>query len=187
MYFIFLLLISASAEHIILKEGSINEQTYGKDGLMLFHYDYPDYWQRIIQNTKQNITFFEVNCQLFDVCNVWSDTFPHLVYSVDNKMWKPVDSDNLEVFIFETFEKRCVYNRLKCKEHELDTLLLFDEESPEVIQLAIDDLRNKVSEIEATFADYYQKIQNEFEKKRIEMRDKLEQAEDSIKILEDLI
>lgn len=187
MYWLFLLFLSANAEHIILKEGSLEKQTLGKDGLILFHYEYPDYWHDLVNNTKQNLTFFEVNCAVYDICSEWSDTLPHLVYSVDNSMWEPVETDNLEMFLFEHYEKRCVYNRPKCKEHELNTLNLFEEESKEVLEEAIDDLRITITDFEATFADYYRQLQEEFNKKRSEIRDQLEKAEDSIKVLEDLM
>ncbi len=181
-----LLLVNIHAERVMLKEGSIEKQTYGKDGLILFHYDYPDYWNSIIEDTRLNITFFEVNCNLYDVCQQWSDTIPHLVYSVDNSIWKAVKTDDIEDFIFRTFEKRCVFNRIKCKEHELRTIEMFEEEPVEVIEEAIDDLRANVVEIEATFADYYKQIQEEFEKKRVDVRKQLEQVEESINILQDL-
>lgn len=187
MWWIFLLFGLVNSEHVILKEGSIEQQTFGKDGLILFYYDYPDYWDNLVNNTQQNLTFFELNCKKYDVCTEWSDTFPHLVYSVDNSIWEPVETENLELFIFETFEKRCVYNIPKCKKHELETLKAFEDQSVEVIQGAIDDLRNKVAEFEATFEDYYKKLQEEFNKKRSEIRDQLEKAEDSIKVLNDLL
>ena len=186
MIWLLLLFVVANSEHIILKEGSIEKQTLGKDGLLLFHYDYPDYWHELVNNTQQNLTFFEINCEVYDVCSEWSDTFPHLVYSVDNSMWEPVETDNLQLFIFEQFEKRCAYNRPKCKQHELETLEMFEEESKEVIQGAIDDLRTKIADFEATFADYYRQLQEEFNAKRSEIRDQLERAEESIHVLEDL-
>jgi len=187
MWLIFLLFGLATSEHVILKEGSLEKQTLGQDGLILFYYEYPDYWKQLIINTEQNLTFFEIDCKRYDICREWSDTFPHLVYSVDNSVWKPVKDDNLELFIFETFEKRCVYNRPKCNKHELETLKAFEEQPVQVIQNAIYDLQNKIAEFEATFEDYYKQLQEEFNRKRSEIRDQLEKAEDSIKVLNDLL
>jgi len=187
MLWLILLFSIVNAEHIVLKEGSIEKQTLGKDGLILFHYDYPDWWMPLIQNTSQNLTFFELDCNVYDVCEEWSDTFPHLVYSVDNSMWESVNTDDLSDFLFEHFEKRCVYNRPKCKEHEIETLQRFETQNSTVIKQTVDKLRNNIAEFEATFADYYRQLQDEFNQKRTEIRDQLEKTEESIAVLEDLI
>ena len=192
MTFLLLLLVSmpliGQSEHIVLGEGSLEQQTMGKDGIILFHYEYPDYWSPLIKNTTVNLTFFELDCNLYeDFCKEYSTTFPHLMYSVDNSLWQPITEENLNLFLFENFERRCAYNILKCKDHELETLHSFEQQPNEVIEQAIDKLRSKVVEFEATFADYYRQIEEEFNKKRMKIRQQLEKTEESIKVLQDIL
>ena len=63
----------------------------------------------------------------------------------------------------------------------------FEGEQPETIKNAIDDLKNRIVEFEATFEDYYQKLQDEFNKKRINIRDSILKTEEIIKVLNDLL
>jgi hypothetical protein len=67
---------------------------------------------------------------------------PEKIYSVENSIWEKVE-DDLQQFTFDTFERRCVYNREKCNEDQLNTLEEFEQESPETINNAIDDLISK--------------------------------------------
>lgn len=178
-------------EPIVLDEGSLDQQTLGKDGLLLLYKTYPDEWTSIIDSSEdiENINFFEVNCNYFhDFCSKHTDTFPTILYSVENSIWEKINIDeNLEDFVFHTFERRCVYNRDKCNEDELKAIEEFEGETPETINAAIDELRTRIVEFEATFEEYYQKIQDEFNKKRINIRDSILKTEEIIKVLDDLL
>lgn len=191
MLLIYLLLLTLTHAHepIVLGEGSLDQQTLGKDGLLLLYKEYPDEWTSIIDYAEYipDMHFFEVNCNNFyEFCLTHTTTFPTILYSVENSIWERVEED-LEQFVFDTFERRCVYNREKCNDDELKTLEEFEGEQPETIKKAIDDLKNRIVEFEATFEDYYQKLQDEFNKKRIDIRDSILKTEEIIKVLNDLL
>jgi hypothetical protein len=189
---IFLLLLCLTLTHahtpIVLEEGSLDKQTLGKDGMILLYETYPDEWDKIVDFAQDisDVYFFEVNCNLFeDWCANY--TLPSLLYSVENSKWEPVALDeDIYDFVFDTFEKRCVLNRVKCNEDELKTIAEFEHESPDTISSAVDELRGRIAEFEATFEDYYQKLQDEFNSKRVEIRDSIEKTEEVINILNDL-
>lgn len=191
MLLICLLLFTLTYAHepIVLEEGSLDQQTLGKDGLLLLYKEYPDEWTSIMEYAEdiEDLYFFEVNCNNFhEFCLTHTKTFPTILYSVENSIWEKVE-DDLQQFTFDTFERRCVYNREKCNEDQLNTLEEFEQESPETINNAIDDLRGRIVEFEATFEDYYQKLQDEFNKKRIDIRDSILKTEEIINLLNDLL
>lgn len=189
---LFLILHIANAEKIILKEGSLERQTLSKDGFILFYEDMPPpEWTNIIKQSEniKDLYFFEMNCTKYDCSqNEFVNSYPTLVYSVDNSIWENIDiKSDLYTFTFETFEKSCFINRKKCKDHELETLNNFENESQETLQNTLDELNNRVAELESIFQNYIQQIQEDFNKKRLEIRKDLEITEDMIGILKDIL
>lgn len=192
MFIIFLLLLSVSGEVVVLKEGSLEQQTLSKDGFILYYEKkQPDAWLDLIQSSQDvtNITFFEMNCTKYECSqSEFVKELPSLVYSVENSIWEPVPLDDaLYDFTYKTFVKSCFLNRIKCKDHELDVIQKFDNESIETIQNAAGELTSRIAELEATFADYYKQLEREFHKKRLEIRSDLEKTEDMINVLNDMV
>lgn len=187
-----LILISASSEVIVLEEGSLEQQTLSKDGFILYYEKIqPVEWTELIDQTKfiPDIYFFEMNCTKYDCTqSEFVKEMPTLVYSVDNSIWDHVDlKSDIYSFAYETFVKNCFLNRKKCKDHELETLKQFENESVDTLEYTIDDLTNRIAELEATFSDYYKKLEEEFNKKRLEIRGDLEKTEDIIDVLKDIL
>jgi hypothetical protein len=192
VYLLPLLFLCASTEVIVLEEGSLEQQTLSKDGFILYYEKtQPPEWVELIEQTEfiAEIFFFEMNCSKYDCTkSEFVTTLPCLVYSVDNSIWENIDiKSDLYSFTYENFVKNCFLNRKKCKDHELQTLINFENESENTIQETIDELTNRIAELEATFYDYHKKLEEEFNKKRLEIRGSLEKTEDMINVLKDIL
>lgn len=191
VFFYLLIIYCVNAEVVKLKEGSLEHQTLGKDGFILFYKTKPDIWDEMIAVSEKlvNVTFFEMDCEKYECSeNELVNGYPSIVYSVDNQFWEPFDlSENTYDFIFNTFVKDCTINRDKCKPHELSTLLEFEDETSDNIINAKNDLQNRVAQLESSFEEYYKNLEKEYHKKRAEIRDDLEKVEDMIHILNKLI
>lgn len=186
------MLLSVSAEVVVLEEGSLEQQTLSKDGFILYYEKtQPQEWTNLIDETTfiPDLYFFEMNCTKYDCTqSEFVDTLPTLVYSVDNSIWDHVDlKSDLYTFTYKNFIKNCFLNRIKCKDHELETLNQFENESADTLSNTIDDLTNRIADLEATFSDYHRKIEQEFNQKRLEIRADLEKTEDMIDVLKDIL
>ena len=194
IFFVYFCLVNylVSSEVIVLNEGSLEQQTLSKDGFILYYEkQQPNEWTKLIEQTQEipDLYFFEMNCTKFDCTqSEFVSQLPTMVYSVDNMIWENIDiQSDLYTFTYETFIKNCFLNRKKCKDHELETLKEFENESADTVRDTIDELTNRIAELEAAFSDYYKKMEEDFNKKRLEIRADLENTEDMIAVLKDIL
>jgi hypothetical protein len=202
-FYLFLLnLYIASAQNatvsIPLENGSFDEQTFGKDGVVLF-YNYesePILGNYLIVADKfkddKNINFWHINCDHApEFCDgrpeVEEAGIPSMLYSFRNELWEAQGCKTYKEHAFETFfktklQENCLNTPELCSSIMNLTLSEYgDGNHTEIKKLYLEE-EEKGLDIEAEWQKISNEIQREWNEKRTQFVVELRNSDEKLKV-----
>lgn len=210
MKFFYLLLLNlciAYAQNasisIALENGSFDDQTYGKDGVVLF-YNYESeevFGSYLLVSNKykeeKNINFWHINCDHApEFCEsrpkVEEAGLPCMLYSFRNELWEAQGCKTYKEHAFETFfntklQENCLNTPELCSSIMNITLKEDGDKNHTQIKKLYLLEEEKGLDIEAQWKSISDEIQRKWHEKRSEFVLKLRNSDDKLKIYKQLM
>lgn len=193
-----ILMFSCKSSIISLKTGSFDDQTYGKDGVVLLYDNLSEMQLMYFLNAAekfedQDINFWHLNCDLAEsFCKnrpeIEGVNIPAMLYSFRNELWSGQGCKTYKEHAFETFfksklQENCLTVPSLCSYTMNDTLKEFGEENHTVIRDEYIREKDIGDKIEKEWKEITDEFQSEFMRKRLEFQNKLQKSDDRVKIL----
>ena len=196
-FHLFILFNMVNADIKMLESGSFDEQTYGKNGIVLLYDDASEeqlmYFLTVAEKFKDDdkIHFWHLNCNLAEDFCAGRDEFhtlPVMLYSFRNELWEGQECDDYKEHAFETFfrtkvEENCLTVPSLCTEAMNQTLEIYGESNHTVLKKAYLEEKDNGDDVEKEWNEISQKIQNDFMQKRLQFQNKLRMSDERVKIL----
>ena len=197
LVFIMMVFYTVAADIKMLESGSFDEQTYGKDGVVLLYDDASEeqlmYFLTVAEKFKDNdkIHFWHLNCNLAEDFCAGRDEFetlPVMLYSFRNELWQSQECDDYKEHAFETFfrtkvEENCLTVPSLCTDAMNETLKIYAESNHTVLKKAYLEEKNNGDDVEKEWSEISERIQREFIQKRLNFQNKLRMSDERVKIL----
>tara|TARA_A100001015_G_scaffold190439_1_gene212164 strand:+ start:2137 stop:2847 length:711 start_codon:yes stop_codon:yes gene_type:complete len=192
------LLSHLNAESVPLEDGSFDDQTYGKDGVVLF-YDYES--EDILANylivaeqfeEDENINFWHINCDHANIfCNgrpkVQDSGVPSMLYSFRNELWEVQNCQTYTEHAFQVFfktklQENCLNTPSLCSSMMNSTLKeVRDKNHTEIKKLYTEE--KKVGDaLEAEWEEISRSIQQQWNEKRTGFVLDLKTSDEKLKV-----
>jgi hypothetical protein len=193
------MLFHTSASKIIpLESGSFEDQTYGKDGVVLLYDNLSEIQlMHFIDAAKkfenETINFWHLNCDFAkDFCanrpEISDINVPAMLYSFRNELWKGQGCKTYKSHAFETFfqtkvHETCLNTPSLCTNAMKKVLENYMDKNHSVVSLEYLREKKYGDFVEDEWKKVSDEIQNNFFRKRIEYQQKLHESDERLKIL----
>jgi len=198
---LFSLLVKAFANGSVeLTRGSFDEQTYGKNGVVLLYNEeresiYEEWKSATGEVEDEDIYFWELSCTLaseFCRSNANGKELPVVLYSFRNEGWqslsvKGYSSHALSVFFNTEIKSNCFKNRRLCTEIMTDTLEKFESESFSVVRTEYLTVQQEAAQIEHDWDEKSREIQAIFFKEKGEIQKSIDVLDQRMKVLGEML
>ena len=188
----------AKSESVALENGSFDDQTYGKDGVVLFYnYESEDILGKYLIvadkfDKDDNINFWHVNCaHAFEFCEgrpkVEEAGVPSMLYSFRNELWEVQGCKTYSEHAFETFfntklQENCLNTPILCSSIMNITLKEDGHRNhTEIKKLYLAEEENGL-DIEVAWKDISDEIQQRWNEKRAKFVVQLRNSDDKMKL-----
>ena len=186
------------AESIPLEDGSFDEQTYGRDGVVLF-YDYNSeevlaHYLTVAKKFENNedISFWHINCDHAEIfCEgrpkVQDTGIPSMLYSFRNELWEAQNCKTYKEHAFEVFfntklQENCLNTPSLCSSIMNLTLKEVGEANHTTLKKLYNEEKKTGDELEAQWNDISTAIQREWNEKRINFVLDLRNSDEKLKL-----
>jgi hypothetical protein len=172
------------SKSLALEDGSFDDQTYGKDGVVLFYnYESEDtltYFMMVSEKFKNNdkIHFWHINCDHADLfCEnrpeILNSGIPSMLYSFRNELWQSKNCKTYKEHAFEVFfktklQENCLNTPKLCSSVMNMTLKEHGEKNHTELKKLYEEEKMNGDELEREWGDITSSIQSEWKKKREE-------------------
>lgn len=186
------------AESIPLEDGSFDEQTYGKDGVVLFYdYNSEEVFANYLTIAKkfegnEDINFWHVNCDHAEVfCdgrpNVKDSGIPSMLYSFRNELWEAQNCKTYREHAFEVFfniklKENCLNTPSLCSSIMNLTLKEFGEANHTTLKKLYNEEKKNGDELEKGWNDISNAIQRQWNEKRTNFVLDLRNSDEKLKL-----
>lgn len=203
IFYLFLLTLStvyaqSETASSSLKSGSFEDQTFGKDGVVLFYnYESEDVLANYLTASNkymdnENIHFWHINCdQAFEFCSnrpkVGEVGIPSMLYSFRNELWEAQGCKTYKEHAFETFfntklQENCLNTPHTCSTVMNETLKEDgDKNHTEIKKLYLAE-EEKGKDIEKEWESVSNEIQRQWNDRRFKFVVELRNSDEKLKI-----
>jgi hypothetical protein len=180
-----------------LASGSFDDQTYGKDGVVLLwgdeRVDTYDSWVEAINETTTtgNINFWDLSCSIapeFCELNARGMKPPFVLYSFRNEPWQRLSVRKYDKHAFTTFfnthvNANCYLNRSICTYDMNVTLEKYKNKEFGEIREAYIDAQQRATQVEFDWGGVSASLQKDFITQRKKVQDEINVLDERMKAL----
>jgi len=191
---VFLILCTCAAASTPLENGSFDDQTYGKDGVVLL-YDNQSVEQlaHFLKLSAEGLHFWHLDCEIApSFCDARADTLPTVLFSFRNEQWstqsvKTYDEHAFETFVKSKVQENCVNTRRLCSAAMNETLAAHGERNHTEVRALYEAEKEDGDAIEKEWNEYSEQTQREFMEQRAAFQERLRESDERLKVLGQLM
>jgi len=179
-----------------LTSGSFDEQTYGRNGVVLLWKDsrrdvYDSFTAAAGDVKDEDIHFWDLSCSLApDFCdlNARGNKVPLILYSFRNEPWKALTVQLYDKHAFTTFfnsqlKANCFANRTLCTDVMNNTITDHIDLDFDRVKRSYLDVQQEVAQVEHDWDKVSERIQSEFFSERKKVQDAVDVLDQKLKVL----
>ncbi len=179
-----------------LTSGSFDDQTYGRNGIVLLWKDsrkdiYESFTSAAGEVDDEDIHFWDLSCSMaeeFCDLNARGKEVPLILYSFRNEPWQVLTVKIYDKHAFTTFfnsqlKANCYANRTLCTETMNKTIKEYGQQDFKTVKRRYLDTQQEAAQIEHDWSKASERIQNEFFTERKKVQDAVHILDERLKVL----